>query len=727
MSGENSDKNVTLATSETQRERWMKYGANVVLSSLIVIALAVMLTWLAQAHDVRVDTTVGETESLRPQSIDFVQHLTQSIHIVGLYPRVKGETHEQDFFQPVADLLSEYSTRSSKIHSEMIDPDTDKDAFNKLVSEVTNKYGGAVQGYKVILDKVPDINKSLNDFFASEEAKFSKLPFDKVQDQQLQQDISAAYLTLALAHKQISDLKTAVDSDLNQSIPSYKDGVDDTRNTYSSVSQLLQQFSQVVGSFKDNPAFAKLKEITDYAPQAAARADDARKNSDKLLDEISHLGALTELDEFKQELKSRTILVMNDTGYKILQFDQVWKSPESNRFAAQESPDVQPRLNFAGEQQITAAIASLTSPTKQMVVFVRTAGAPLATAMSPEQQPFFSSIAQRLRDQNFDLQEKDASGQSAMQENPLPEPSDADMKSAIWIVVRSRGDTQPDQPSPIDPMLEEHMKSGGSAMVLLFPSADTMDEAISPMGIHAKTDRMIVHESLPVPERQSNDFAESAIQGNQTVFRLNQYGDHPITTPLAGLDFLQAVSSPIGVGPDIPPGVHVAGLLPLPLSPHYWATSDVESLLSGDHPPVTFNPAPNPDAGRPFGDVDNTADDRLFGAAASENASGSRLVVVGGYIFAINYLMDLPDQEMLERHGLEVSRLPGNSEFFVNSVLWLAHEDSMLAISPHALQVARIREMPAATLAFWRLGVLTALLPLAAICAGLMVYARRRD
>ncbi|HEX4124589.1 MAG TPA: hypothetical protein VHY37_07665, partial [Tepidisphaeraceae bacterium] len=388
----------------------------------------------------------------------------------------------------------------------------------------------------------------------------------------------------------------------------------------------------------------------------------------------------------------------------------------------------QPRLNFAGEQQITAAIASLTNPTKKMVVFVRAGGAPLATAMSPDQQqPFFSSIAERLRDQNFDVQEKDASGQSAMQENPIPEPSDEDMKSAIWIVVRSRGDTQQDQPSPIVPMLEKHLQSGGSALVLDFPTADNMDEAISQMGVHAKTDEMIVHEPLPVPERQSTDFAESALQGNQTVFRLNQYGDHPIATPLAGLDFLQAVSCPIEVGPDNPPGVHATGLLPLPLSPHYWATSDPEALLSGDHGPVTFDPKPNPDAGRPFGDIDNTPDNRLYGAAASENPSGARLVVVGSYIFAINYLVDLPDQEMLERHGLEVSRLPGNSEFFVNSVLWLAHEDSMLAISPHALQVARIREMTPATLAFWRVGVLMALLPLAAIAAGLMVYARRRD
>ena len=58
----------------------------------------------------------------------------------------------------------------------------------------------------------------------------------KLQDQQLQQEISAAYLTLVLAHHQIDDLKTAVDSELNQQIPSYKDGVDDARTTYTNIS-----------------------------------------------------------------------------------------------------------------------------------------------------------------------------------------------------------------------------------------------------------------------------------------------------------------------------------------------------------------------------------------------------------------------------------------------------------------------------------------------------------
>jgi hypothetical protein len=41
--------------------------------------------------------------------------------------------------------------------------------------------------------------------------------------------------------------------------------------------------------------------------------------------------------------------------------------------------------------------------------------------------------------------------------------------------------------------------------------------------------------------------------------------------------------------------------------------------------------------------------------------------------------------------------------------------------------VARIKEMTPATLAFWRVGILAAGLPLATIAVGLLVYTKRRD
>jgi hypothetical protein len=108
--------------------------------------------------------------------------------------------------------------------------------------------------------------------------------------------------------------------------------------------------------------------------------------------------------------------------------------------------------------------------------------------------------------------------------------------------------------------------------------------------------------------------------------------------------------------------------------------------------------------------------------AASEKSGAGRLVVVGTPYFAFNDLANIADADRPD-----VRRFPGNGEFFMDSISWLAHMDSMLAISPHALEIARITDMSPASLAFWRVGVLTAGLPALVILAGILTYVRRRD
>ena len=54
--------------------------------------------------------------------------------------------------------------------------------------------------------------------------------------------------------------------------------------------------------------------------------------------------------------------------------------------------------------------------------------------------------------------------------------------------------------------------------------------------------------------------------------------------------------------------------------------------------------------------------------------------------------MTLPDVE-LQKRNINAARLPGNGEFFMDSIYWLAEMDSMLEISPHSLQMPRIKNM----------------------------------
>jgi hypothetical protein len=705
---------------QTQRQRWIKYGANVTVSSLVVIALAIIVTVIAQGSARRIDTTIGASQSLRPQTLNYIQNdLKTDVQIVALYPKLKNESHEQDFYQPVADLLNDYATKGRHITVQMIDPDTQKDDVNKLVTEVTNRFGGEVKGYKALLNDVPAQNDILRKFAADEAALYRRLPGDQVHDQNLQQALYIAYPTLLAIPKELTRLSAAVDADVNQQIPSYKEAVDEVRTSYTGISQAMDLFTGLLDQVKG--AQNVPKEIVDYVPAAESRAADAKKVITAMLDRISKLGALKELDEFRDQLRSKSIIVMTDSGYRIIQFEQAWKVPAGSVFGAADT-DVSPRLIFSGEQQISGAIFALTEQ-KPMVVFLRPGGPPITSTMNGG-QAIFSAVAARLRDYNFDVREKDLSGQSAMMGN---EPTAPELNSAVWIIVRDPQNTMPEDEVPVSAMLQKHLDQGGSAFVLMFPTVDPTIGPLHSMGINVNTDDVIVHEALPSTGRRSNDMVDAALQSSQFFYLLDEYGDHPIAKPLDGLDFVNAASCPVAILPTQPPGVTATGLLPIPFTPHSWAASGGMAVLQSQGQRLTFNPEPDPASGRTTGDVDNTPEHQLYGGAASENAAGGRLVVVGSYWFASSEPVDLPDIDMLEKHGVSVARLPGNGEFFVDSVFWLSHMDDMLAISPHALQVARVKNMSPGKLGFWRLGVLTAGLPLAVIFAGLMVYVRRRD
>jgi hypothetical protein len=111
---------------------------------------------------------------------------------------------------------------------------------------------------------------------------------------------------------------------------------------------------------------------------------------------------------------------------------------------------------------------------------------------------------------------------------------------------------------------------------------------------------------------------------------------------------------------------------------------------------------------------------------AAEKQGGGRLVVFGGFQSFINDVFAIPDAD-LARKGYPVARFPGNGELFANSVFWLAKMDTMIAISPAAMEVSRIKDMSEGTLGFWRWGFLVVGLPLAVVVAGAMVYMGRRD
>jgi hypothetical protein len=290
---------------------------------------------------------------------------------------------------------------------------------------------------------------------------------------------------------------------------------------------------------------------------------------------------------------------------------------------------------------------------------------------------------------------------------PEKDATDEEMKDAVWVVLNLPSQRQMG-PSQMGPKLAEHLKGGGSALVLTLPQADNLTDALADWGVELKTDTVAVHEAVQTSGSRSGDMVEEA-QRIQFIFVMKDYGNHLLTTPLKSLESILFPIVPVTVSQKA--GYTATALLPVPQNVKVWGTKQLDESLDGKQ--VSYDE--KTDMAAP-----------LFGGAAVEKEKGGRLVVIGSLQFIQNDIVRLPDPELLKER-IRVARFPGNAELFANSIFWLAKTDTLIAISPTAMEVSRIGEMSDGTLNFWHYGVLMGILPAVVLLCGLLMYLKRRD
>ncbi len=700
-------------TTENQRQRWIKYGGNVLLTAVIVIVLALVLIAISQRQHKRFDTTQNKEYSLKPQTINIIKDLNQPVKLVSLYSHAQTNSEsDTDYAGAVADLLDEYKRSGRNIDVETIDPVTSPTKVDDLIAEVTNKYGGEVKKYRDFCDSAPTYFEPVRNFAKTEMPKISALPIDQMKQDELTQAFNDISTTVSGLSGQLDKVIKLIDTQRKQKVPDYKGAAETINSTMQQVSDYADQIGTNFNKFKTDPGIpAPFKA---YMEEASPRFADLKKQADAVLAEYKKLGEL-KLDDVRQKLRERdAILVMGPNDMRSLSFDQVWQADVDKRAYQNQSGDIKIKPKFAGEQRITSAILSLTAAKKPKVVFLRPSGPPLTTPGFPpfQQGGPMSKIADRLRDYNFDVLEKDLSGQYAAQSQEAPaapEPTDEEIKDAVWVYIGFPNNPQQQTPPvPFGPKLAEHLNGGGAALCLLFPQADNLAEGLKDWGVTARTDLLIVHEPVHTSST-STDFIEEA-KKNSLVFITNQYGDHLITQPLRSLDSVLIPLSPVSI--TATPGYQATPIIPVTSTSQVWGEHNIESALNNEQ--VTFKPDEGDVAG-PFN-----------AGAVVQSDKGGRLVVIGSLQFITNQMLNVRDQELAQR-GVVAARFPANAELFCNSVFWLAHMEPLIAISPSAMEVNRIGEISDNSLRAWRIGLLLVGLPGAVVLCGMLVYFARRD
>jgi hypothetical protein len=715
---------------ETQRERWVKYGANVLLTCVVAVLLAGFLVYISQRHNVRTDTTASGAYSLKPPTVQLIKNAPQKVKLVGLFPRKENAQQQQKKvqdtsdspevrYQQVADLLSEYQQKSGgRVEAVMIDPDTEPGKVSQIFLEVQKKYGNDVARYQEVMEAYPKTLDQINKLAKDEIDALQKLP--EIQDEELARTAQLIVNTAAGFPQVLEIIRMDVKKQLELKVPDYKGAADNIR---TGLEKLNSQIDAVIKRFakaKENKATPK--EFVDYVAKAQPRYETMKKASEDLLKKAEGLGELKQVDDLRRNQRN-SIVVMGDKDMKVLPQSDVFKV-ENVRMMDPEQ-NIRPR--FAGEQQISTAIVSLTSSQKKKVAFVRAGGPPLTVRTMGYEGPM-TDVADRLRDYDVEVLEKDLSGSWQMQAMQLqmqgmmfpPEASDEQLKDAVWVVMASPQDPRQMMANPaaaqqVGPKVDSHLKAGGSAMVLIDPQAERMD-FLKEWGIEAKPDMLVVHQQVDRQGARSDDMAMEYWR-QQPVFIISQYGDHPLTRPLRSLDSLVVPLIPVNTVDA--KGVKTTRILPVPAEPKAWGESDFDAVRQ--QKVVEFTPAKD-------NLVPGDMPPPIWGGAIAEKEDGKgRLIVIGCRRFPFNDYVNEPDYEVARSQHRIVPRFPGNEELFVNGVFWLLKLDTMISISPASFEVARVKpEMREGTKNFWNF-IVVGLIPVLVLAAGTVVYLNRRD
>jgi len=129
------DQTKTIRRTGMKRWRFLLYGANAFVFTLIILGILVALNYWAFKHDHRFDVTQEKLYSLSDQTIKVVKGLDRDIEALAFFKEVGPDRKE---FQ---DLINGYTRRTGRIRVQFIDPDKEPGVAKKYD---VNEYGTVV-------------------------------------------------------------------------------------------------------------------------------------------------------------------------------------------------------------------------------------------------------------------------------------------------------------------------------------------------------------------------------------------------------------------------------------------------------------------------------------------------------------------------------------------------------------------------------------------------------
>ncbi|MBI5865492.1 MAG: Gldg family protein [Planctomycetes bacterium] len=726
------------ATSMQASTRRLVYGANVLITSALAIAVAAMVVWAAGRYGGRADLTSSGQNSLSPRTVQLIKSLDTNITITGTYTTALKEVRKyaEKHRNMVRDLLDLYETAGRpRISTAMIDPSAAPADVQKLLKRIVEKpaYKDEATPHREAIAAFPEINKQVAELISTEAASLSAIldANPNLQRSRLQGLlISLSQLQKAAANADV-DIKELTESD----IPRYGAAVTAMREHLNLINSTLTQWKTwMTGDGQQTPGVTpELRKFFGTAPERYKTVLDRVETQLAKTNDLKKV----KFEELYDTLKNgECIVVESEKEAIVVPKHEAW-TWRGDRAAP--TPDGDPE-EFSGEAALSSALLKLTQTKKTAVVFVRHGGQPLLkvdfnsiniNAMRELPRAPFGMINDAMGKENFVVEEWDVAAA------PAP-PEIKDAAKTIYVVYPPM---PPDMSNPMQQprnmgitpeqkqAILDAVKKSGLAIFLAGwqpprsrfggpPSPYEFGEYLkSTWGIDVKSDYLAL-KFMPTRDDPKLMYPMILSQQNQFLissdaFRLT---DHAIAKPLqtlpAGLDG----SCPLLYGGPTsqPAGVKIEPLIEVPASNDVWAFSNIDRVQSD---------LTNKQGTRRYDD-DIKAPFAL--ALAATNEQGQKLVVFTSDTFFGDGVLNIADFVQVGGALALAAKFPANSDLFLNSLHWLSGESNRISVGPKQGDVPRLdglKEGPVAT--FWR-AFLVGIWPACAGLVGLGVWFVRR-
>ncbi|MGH7132385.1 MAG: hypothetical protein ACREJO_10620 [Phycisphaerales bacterium] len=677
-----------MSTSPQSQPRW-KYALQAIVLGLVVTACIGMVLFLGTRNSVRIDMTATREHELSPRSKTVLKDLDRELTLVIAYD---GQQIKGNRLGRTLDVLDKFQRASPRFQWRAINTASPKglEEYDQLIAGLAQQDGPEIQKHAEAIDAAAksceelatrieiaaDGLLPLRETMAAHAPEASRAAIRQVWDAQAAELRSIARNLREGAARAI---KVASQTDGGIPIPPLDKAEAEFKKPLADCATSLAALGENLATITKD--VARPDDVKTRAQAVAAMLPQLRDKALRTAADLDALGQVRMLLIARAIQRTQAALLIDTSkeggaaGLRgLTAIDLKGLFPD-----AAAGMD----LRFRAEELLAGAITSLSAAPKPLVVIVHSAQTKIAPQFGG-----FRVLLDQLQMRGIELTEW-AVASEAEPPKIVIDAEKSRSRPVVYVTLPDEVKARPESAVAMGKLanaVRDLIKTGRAALISINPSSlaangstDPLVEVLPSIGLSADSARPLMEEFKAAEGR--------TVSPDQLL--MEPGGSHPISRAIGGMRTL--LLWPIPLTRRDAPGVTVSELITIPAEPGLWAESDWQPIRGVRLDRMTSSQMPAKDSPR---DDAGTGSGWLVAAAAERPnpeipGASQRVVVVGS-----NYwFVDGFAQKDSLVDGKVVKATPGNTEFFLAAVSWLAHQDDQIATGVSAASLPVIRPL----------------------------------